>query len=133
MTPGRTSGVFYPENLSFAKLSPAGSGSRMRKGGWLGGWREPDSKKNPSVVCLGRARVDNRWVYRFSLLTLLFSGVIIEYKPIPGKKFRGRSENFYGSLNSCNRTTYSGIAGGRAAMSSANRASLRRPANSGSL
>jgi hypothetical protein len=33
-------------------------------------------EKNPPVVCLGRARVDNRWAYRFSLLTLLFSGVI---------------------------------------------------------
>src|SRR5580704_1685818 len=37
------------------------------------------------------------------------------------------------SLNSCNDATYSGIAGGRAAINSVNRASLRRPANSGSL
>ena len=31
--------------------------------------------KNPLIACLGRARVGNQWVYRFSLLTLLFSGV----------------------------------------------------------
>ena len=32
-------------------------------------------RKNPLIACLGRARVGNQWVYRFSLLTLLFSGV----------------------------------------------------------
>ncbi len=36
---------------------------------------EAHSLKNPLITCLGRARVGNQWVYRFSLLTLLFSGV----------------------------------------------------------
>jgi len=32
--------------------------------------------KNPLIACLGRARVGSQRVYRFSLLTLLFSGVL---------------------------------------------------------
>jgi hypothetical protein len=31
--------------------------------------------KSPLIACLGRARVGNQRAYRFSLLTLLFSGV----------------------------------------------------------
>jgi hypothetical protein len=41
--------------------------------------------------------------------------------------------NFCGLLNPCHGTTYSGIAGGRDAISSVKRVSLRSPANSGSL
>jgi hypothetical protein len=50
-----------------------------------------------------------------------------------GKKVSRRSIKFCNALTSCNGITYSGIAGGRAAINAVNRASLRTPANSGSL
>jgi len=40
------------------------------------GVRGSPPRKNPPITCLGRARVGNQWVYRFSLLTLLFSGAM---------------------------------------------------------
>jgi len=42
----------------------------------LGVRGSPLRRKNPPITCLGRARVGNQWVYRFSLLTLLFSGAM---------------------------------------------------------
>ena len=44
--------------------------------------------KNPPEACLGRARVSIRWVYRFSLLTLLFSGVVKKIKHRYRQKLR---------------------------------------------
>lgn len=41
--------------------------------------------KNPPVVCLGRARVDNRWAYRFSLLTLCFQEYLQRLNPTSDK------------------------------------------------
>jgi hypothetical protein len=49
------------------------------------------------------------------------------------KKVSRSALNFLDFLNTCKCATYSGIAGGREAISSVKRASLRSPANSGSL
>jgi hypothetical protein len=50
--------------------------------------RDAGATKNPLDACLGRARVSIQWVYRFSLLTLLFSGVFVLIKPDGRAKFR---------------------------------------------
>src|SRR5712692_4897881 len=58
---------------------------------------------------------------------------ISQTKPIPGKKSRPELGKFPTPPSPSYNETYSGMAGGRAAMSSAKRGSLRSSANSASL
>jgi hypothetical protein len=100
--------------------------------GLVNSWEPEAESKNPSVVCLGRARVDNRWATVSPYSPCCFQESLLVKTRLP-EKVSHPFVNLCKSLNSCNSATYSGIAGGRAAINSVNRASLRRPANSGSL
>jgi len=87
--------------------------------------------KSPPIVCLGRARVDNRWATVSPYSPCVFRSVS-GTNPETGKSC---GEN----VKICNfqvietATIYSGIAGGLDAISWAKRVSLRKPSKSASL
>lgn len=91
------------------------------------------TNKNPPAVCLGRARVDDRWATVSPYSPCCFQELFKRLNPVSGKSC-ALLENFLAPpLSALWDETYSGIAGGLAAINSLNRGSFRSSVNSVSL